>query len=104
MKVILTVMLGTSFIATSGWLAAEGGLMKAIGKIDNSPKALVLVSSLSQFSPEKHIRELHGDITQTREKNSNRKRTLDKFKQALKIQKQKRLLGLSKRASVTSAY
>ena len=104
MKVILTVMLGTSFIATSGWIAAEGGLMKAIGQIDNSPKALVLVSSAGQLSPEKHIRVLHGDAVQTREKKSKRKRSLAKFKQALKIQKQKRLLGLSTRNNVTSAY
>ena len=104
MKIILTVMLSASFIATSGWLAAEGGLMKAIGQIDNSPKALVLVGSVSQLSPKIHIRELHGDIVQTREKKSHRKSSLAKFKQALKIQKQKRLLGLSSRKNVTSAY
>ena len=104
MKVILTVMLGASFIATSGWIAAEGGLMKAIGHNDNSPKPLVLVSSMNQFSPEKHIRELHGDVAQVRVKNSKRNRRLAKFKAALKIQKQKRLLGLSSRANATFAY
>ena len=104
MKMIMTVMLSAAFIATSGWLTAEDGLMKAIGKTDNSPKALVLVSYINQLSPEKHIRELHGDMTQIPVKNSKRQRRLAKFKAALKTQKQKRLLGLSTRTHVTFAY
>ena len=43
-------------------------------------------------------------MTQIPVKNLKRQRRLAKFKAALKIQKQKRLLGLSTRTHVTFAY
>ena len=104
MKIVFTLVLSASFITASSGVTAEGGFMKAVGKIDNTPEALVLVSAKKRLSTTKHIRELHGDLSQQPEKNVKRKRHLAKFKAALKAQKQQRRLGFSTHTTVTAAF
>ena len=106
MKIIITMILSASFIAASSGTTAEEGLMKAIGKIDKTPKPLILVDVVDRSARTKHIRELHGDIKQApvlRSLSLKRELRLAKFKAKLNKRKNENRLGLSD-AKVTSAY
>ena len=106
MKIMITMILSASFIAASSGTTAEEGLMKAIGKVDKTPKPLILVDVLKRSAPTKHIRELHGDIKQAPVLRSvllKRAARLAKFKAKLRKQKNEKRLGLPG-SKVTSAY
>jgi len=106
MKIIITMILSASFIAASSGTTAEEGLMKAVGKVDKTPKPLILVNVVDRAASTKHIRELHGDLKPSRALRSvtmKREIRLAKFKAKLRKQKNDRLLGLSS-SKVTKAY
>ena len=106
MKIIITMILSASVIAASSGTTAEEGLMKAIDKIDKTPKPLILVDVVDTSTRAKHIRELHGDTKQPSVLRSvalKRAVSLANFKAKLKKQKQDRRLGLS-RGNATNAY
>jgi len=95
MKIIITMILSASFIAASSGTTAEEGLMKAIDKLDNTPKPLILVNVVDRAAHAKHISELHGDL--------KRQTHLAKFKTKLRKQENQRRLGLSV-SKITNAY
>ncbi len=105
MKIMITMFLSASFIAASSGTTAEGGLMKAIGKKDKTPKPLILVDVVGTSNRTEHIPELHGNkqLPELRSMALKRAIRLANLKAKLKKQKNERRLGLS-RPKATKAY
>ena len=104
MKIIITLALSACFIAISSGTTA-GGLMKAIGFNDKTPKPLINVVTIDRAANTPHIRELHGDVSPRPVMTAalKRQQRLMKFKAKLRKQKLERLSGVS-HATFTAAY
>lgn len=98
MKIIPTLALSALFMVASTGIIAEEGLIRAIEKTNKTPKPLINVRTFDRPVGVNHIRELHGDINQSRvphSKTLRREHRLARYKAKLRQQKQDRLLRLS---------